>query len=267
MPASSRSRITVPSVAITSVDAWNLDAMAVRRRSDHIAVCETCSGERKVQCGACDGTGADLCGTCGGRRKAYGYATDGSRRLLNCISCRGKGTIDCIHCRRGIASCATCDGEGRVQRWIELEAWERSPASVHPDWIAHQLGWDSNPVNDRMKRDGDMIADLEEPRRLTPGDIGTIPAQWLDRLSSALQPGERIVRQRLRIMRIPSSTIRYRLAGDEDRVTFTGRRLIVRTYGVSTAFERRAAKLRRIRWLVAAIAAIAIIVAGGLLYV
>jgi hypothetical protein len=85
------------------------------------------------------GGGKTICDTCGGQRKMYGYASNGARRLLNCVACRGKGDVDCPHCRRGLATCATCAGEGHVQRWIEIERWRRSIAGAHPDAFDRKL--------------------------------------------------------------------------------------------------------------------------------
>jgi hypothetical protein len=86
------------------VDPWNADEREVRARSDHVTTCDACGAKGKDQCAVCRGTGRLVCGTCQGQRKQYGYAVNGSRRLLNCTTCRGKGEVDCANCRRGIAT-------------------------------------------------------------------------------------------------------------------------------------------------------------------
>ena len=254
VPASSRSRITAPSIAIESVDAWEAEPRSLRETSDHIALCDVCRGEKKVRCAACGGAGKVICDACGGQRKVYGYAANRSRRLLNCTTCRGKGEIDCAHCRRGIVACAACAGEGRMQRWIEIETWRRSIAQSHPAWIARQLGWRDDPLSDEIDRDAFLILDIERPHRLAAADIGSVPAQWLDLLRATLLPGEHIARQRLRIARVPSSAVTYGLGADDDRVVFIGRRMTAPPFSDQTAFARRAARLRAVRWLLLVIA-------------
>lgn len=242
-----KGRVTFTSVTIETVDAWSVEAGPLRQRSDHIASCDACRGEGKIRCAACGGAGTTTCTACHGLRKRYGYAANGSRRLLNCTTCRGKGELDCEHCRRGIAVCRTCDGNGRVQRWIELETWRRSLAAAHPPSIPLRFGWDANPPSDVVAREAEIVADVEKPRRLAADDLGKVPADWLAQLSPALQPGERVARQRLRIASIPTQTIRYRLGGDEDRIALAGRHLVGPPADWPSAFTRRAAALRRLR--------------------
>jgi hypothetical protein len=244
-----KGRVTFPTVALESVDAWSVDAGELRASSDHIAMCDVCSGAGKSTCSACGGIGTATCDACGGQRKMYGYAVNGSRRLLNCQTCRGKGELDCTHCRRGIATCSTCSGGGRVQRWIELEWWRRSLADARPDSIARQLGWPENPTSDAIARDADLVIDVDRPHRLTSTDLTSGALPWLSQLSPPLQPGERIARQHLRIARIPIHTIRYRLGSNTDRVPFTGHRLLAPPANPLSAFTQRASSLRGLRWL------------------
>ncbi len=261
--ADSRSRVTVPSIAMSNVDPWTAQPAALREESDHVAICDTCAGEKKVQCAACRGVGKTICHACSGQRKMYGYAANGSRRLLNCTTCRGKGELDCAHCRRGIASCPTCGGEGRLQRWIELESWRRALTTVHPHALARQLGWSESPTDRQIAGDIEVVVDLDKPHRLAPADLGGVPANWLQYLSPVLQPGERVSRQHLRIARLTTHTVRYRLGGGEDRVSFSGRRLVPVPPDGLTAFARRASNLRSLRWLLLVLVAIAALVSLG----
>lgn len=244
-----KGRVTFPTGSPESVDAWSVDATALRESSDHIAICDACSGAGKNTCDSCGGIGTTTCNACGGQRKMYGYAANGSRRLLNCQTCRGKGEVDCMHCRRGIATCASCAGGGRVQRWMELEWWRRSLADARPESIARPLGWPPNPSNDVIARDADLVVDVDRPHRLTSTDLTTAPLQWLSQLSPALQPGERIARQHLRIARVPTHTVRYRLGSNSNRVPFTGHRLLAPPANALSAFAQRASSLRSLRWL------------------
>ncbi|HEY0156871.1 MAG TPA: hypothetical protein VGF28_06205 [Thermoanaerobaculia bacterium] len=243
VPAGSRARITVPEIALETVDAWSAEARPLRAGSEHVAICDACGGERKTRCGSCGGSGTARCHTCGGQRKMYGYASNGAYRLLNCTACRGKGEVDCSHCRRGIATCAACGGEGRVQRWLELETWRRSTARLHPQSLALRFGWSEDPSNETLTRDAEVTVDVERPRRLMAAELGKVPPQWLELLSPPLQPGERVARQRLRIARVATTTVHYRLGSGLHQAEFTGRRFVAPPEAAN-GFARRAARLR-----------------------
>lgn len=263
-----KARVSAPSLSIEQVDAWDVDAASLREQSDHIGVCDACTGAGKNTCDTCAGSGNLTCGDCGGQRKRYGYAANGSRRLLNCTSCRGKGEVNCPDCRRGVATCVECDGNGRVQRWIELEWWRRSVSSQRPDWIARQLGWTENPSTGTIARDADVLLDIQRPHRLTGADTGTLPAQWLTDLAASLMPGERVVQQHLRIARVPVETVQYRLGSDVDRAPFTGRRLLAPPAQEHDAFSRRASHLRGFRRLLSLVFLVIVFLslARGLFY-
>jgi hypothetical protein len=263
VPAGGRARVTVPAVTIESLDAWSVDQAALRLKSDHIAICPTCGGAKKVDCHECGGAGKTVCTACGGRRKMYGYASNGSYRLLNCAACRGRGDIDCGNCRRGLATCSRCQGEGRVQQWIELETWTRSVSAAHPLTLARQLRWDDDPSEKDVARDAEVTADIARPHRLTSADIGDIPPRWLDVLMTDFQAGERVTRQRFRIARVPTHTVTYRLGGDDDRVAFRGRRLVPPSANTPTALNGRGSRLRSLSWLLIIIGIVAAIVSLG----
>jgi hypothetical protein len=252
VPASSRARVTFPAVAIETVDAWNVEAVALREKSDHIAVCDACAGDRKTLCHACGGRGNMTCTNCGGARKMYGYASNGSRRLLNCAACRGKGEIDCGHCKRGLAACSPCGGEGRVQRWIALQTWHRATTSRHLDAVAERFGWNIDPTDAEVARDAEIAFDIDRPYRLTAADLGSVPPQWLNALGTPLEPGERVARQRLRIATFPTYAIRYRLGAIESTEELIGRRFHAPLRSAANAFTQRAAKLGALTWLLLA---------------
>jgi len=244
VPANSRARISAPRIGIERIEAWDVEAVSLQQQSDHIAVCDLCAGQGRVSCASCGGIGKTTCKTCGGQRKMYGYAANGSRRLLNCTTCRGKGEVDCPDCRRGIATCHACAGEGRVQRWIELESWHRALASVHPEGLAQRFGWSATPPNDAIVRDGDVVADVERPHRLASTDLDPVLAQWLGVLAPPLATGERVARQRLRVVRLMMTTVGYRVGAQEYGAIFSGKRLLAPPADPTSAFARRAARLR-----------------------
>jgi hypothetical protein len=246
VPAAARARVTAPSMAIDDVDPWSIEPTSLRQRSDHVAICDTCAGEKKVRCITCSG-GKTSCSACGGQRKAYGYASNGAYRLLKCTACRGKGEVDCAHCRRGIAICSTCAGEGRVQRWMETESWRRSVSKTHPHHLALQFAWGESPTGADIARDAELLAEVDWPHRLTPDDIAGTPEEWLEALRPELTSEERVARQRLRIARISMYRVHYRLGSNEDHVTFNGLRLLDPDRTARTAFDRRAAVLRALR--------------------
>ncbi len=261
VPAAGRARITLPPpIVAEEVDAWVADAPSLRKQSDHVALCDPCAGAGKTRCAACDGSGKRTCGACGGERKAYGYTANGAWRLLNCTACRGKGAVDCAECRRGVAVCAICAGEGRVQRWLELEWWRRSIPTVHPQQLASRFGWMENPVNEIIERDAHVIADLERPHVLAASDLGDIPLQWLEVLEPVLMSGERVQRQRLRIARVPTHTVHYRVGAAKDSVAFAGRRLSAPREAAAALFVIRAANLRALLLVLVAIYGVIVLV-------
>jgi hypothetical protein len=182
----------------------------------------------------------------------YGYAANGSRRLLNCTNCRGKGDVDCAECRRGVAVCPKCGGDRRLQNWLELEWWRRAAAAIHPEPLAQRFGWTINTPNHELGRDAIVAADVDKPHDLAARDIGNVPDSWLRWLAPPLQPGERVQRQKLRLVRIPATTVRYRLGKAEELATFTGSRLVPPAAG-STIFARRASRLRSSAMLLAVV--------------
>jgi len=209
------------------VDPWNADASEVRTRSDHVTTCDACGAKGKDRCAHCGATGRLVCASCQGQRKQYGYAVNGSRRLLNCTTCRGKGEVDCGNCRRGIATCAVCAGEKRVQRWITIECRRRTETTTYPRSAV---------------LDGEVVADIERDRAIGAADLGSVPKEWLLRLSPTQSPGERAVRQQLRIVEVPRLVVHYHLGASEHTAQFGGRALVPLT--AEQPFEARATWLR-----------------------
>jgi hypothetical protein len=231
VPCNARERVSQPPlIAEGMVDPWTADERDLRARSEHIAICDGCSGEGKTRCGTCSGDGKLLCDTCKGQRKQYGYAANGAYRLLNCAACRGKGELDCVECRRGVAVCSVCAGEKRVQRWIAIERWQRTSTSEYPP--SHDL-------------QGDLAATIDQPRALTRFDLGTIAPDWLERLTPGpAQPGERIARQQLRITRVPRLITYYRVGEVDETAEFSGAQLVPLQASPPASFTARARRLR-----------------------
>ncbi|HUR81627.1 MAG TPA: hypothetical protein VM733_12735 [Thermoanaerobaculia bacterium] len=265
-PTSARARPPAPNLAAKS-DPWIVDEHLLRQQSDHVDICDGCGGEGKSACAACNGYGKIVCGACRGERKVYGYAANGARRLLNCQHCRGKGEIDCAHCRRGIAVCARCGGERRVQRWLEIERWSRSDVREHPPAIARRLRWTGTVSNSDVERDGILATDVERARAIAHADAPTLPRQWLDLLPAAHE-GERVERQRLRIVRIPRVIVTYTVGRTRADAEFAGRALHPPPPEAYDAFRARATHLRGLALLLAIVFVIATVItfARGFFY-
>jgi hypothetical protein len=254
VPAPSHARVTP--VSVSRVDAWSDDPRELRVRSDHIATCDVCHGEKKVRCGECSGSGRMVCTFCRGAGKHYGYASNGSRRLLNCAPCRGRGNVECGQCRRGLTVCTACAGEGRLQRWVEIETWRRSEETVHPAPLVQQLAWRADVADEVLAHDGQVLVNAEQRRQLTSADLDAQAVRWLEILSPKLQPGERVTHQRLRIVLVPATTVRYRLGNSEDRLLFAGRTLQPPAADTVTEFTRRTGVLQTMRNLLMVAAAL-----------
>ena len=260
--APSDAEALVQSIEQSEIHAGLLSTdIQVREGSFRTVTCPRCAGAKKALCGICGGSGKTICAACKGERKAYAYAANGAYRLLNCSSCRGKGEVDCTPCRRGIVTCPTCAGEGREQRWTEVETGRRSAGRVHPEWVARLLGWGEQPADAQVARDGAVIANVERPQALTAADLGEIPPLWLHHLAPAVQRGEHVLRQRLHIVRIPQFTVRYRLGGYDDVVTFVSGRMIAPPPPLVNLFSQRTARLSSLLWLLIAIFGLTMIVA------
>lgn len=260
-PANALARVSRP--AIDAVDPWSIDPATLRRDTEHVTECHTCNAEKTMRCEYCGGDGRAICGACNGQRKAYGYAVNGAYRLMNCKVCRGKGEVICGGCHAGRATCLTCGGEGRLQRWIEVESWQRAVANVHPRNVGVRFGWDDDPENAIVARDAQLLLDLVRPRALTASDLGDVPREWLTTLGSPVATGERIVQQRLRIARVPTHHVHYRLGNTEDQIAFAGLRLLGPTSQEGSAFGARVSRLASLRWLLFVVAiAIALVSLG-----
>jgi hypothetical protein len=250
--------IAAPPTAFHAPDVWGCDPPQVRAATDHIAVCPACSGAGKGTCATCGGSGQLRCGSCNGAGKAYGYASNGSMRLMNCKTCRGKGSVVCGPCHRGVATCATCAGGQTVQQWIEVEQWQRVTGGVYPR-VATAESWVFDMTDAEIANDAEIITSIDAKGALTAERLGSIPATWLRQLRTATADpqttNERITAERLRMTAIPRLRVEYAFGGKSDGIDFIGRRLRPAVTGPSL-FEKRAAA---IRWtIVAAMLALAV---------
>src|SRR6266545_6168427 len=222
-PYAGREPVTGPPALPASLDPWTADRTAVHTISRHIASCNTCRGDGKVQCGTCDGAARVSCGACGGNGKVYGVTAAGHQRLLNCKSCRGRGDLKCEQCTRGRVPCASCHGQKRLEGWLDIEDSRREDVQVEPDGeVTRAFRWGQDGVaasRFEVEADARFEVEIVHDRALTPADIADhVPAGWIDENWTAIQPKlsvrERIRRQSLQVLEIPSVEISYGLQAD-----------------------------------------------------
>jgi hypothetical protein len=137
---------------------------------------------------------------------------------------------------------------------MEVEKWQRSVSKSYPPDAARQFAWGERPANEALARDAELLNDVSRPHALTREDAATIPDEWLAVLRPEVTAEERVSSERLRIVRIPTRVVHYRLGSAVDSVTFHGRRLRDPDPAAQTAFDRRAARLRKLRIVLGAIA-------------
>jgi len=207
VPFVGKARVCFPTIAIESVDPWSVDSSGLRGSSDHIAMCEACGGDGKVDCGAYGSIGRTICATYGGQRKIYGSAANGARwlRIARNVEARDRSIADTA----AAASPAARHTPAKVG-CSAGSSWNGGNAPLRTFIRNGRPGSSGGMPIPRAKssgRDADIVIAIDKPHRLTTTDIGTIPAQWLTQLAAALHAGERIARQRLRIARLPRPTL------------------------------------------------------------
>jgi hypothetical protein len=249
VPSSAQVRLPARPIPAT-VDPWAADDRKLREATDHVEICSACNGAGKGSCPTCAGAGKLVCAECGGARKMYGYAANGAHRLLNCTRCRGKGDVDCGHCRRGIATCERCAGERRLQRWLEVERWTRYDTAECPAALAQRFGWSGVSANAEVERHGVVALDVECPRAIVSSDAPRLPSQWLD-LAPRPRDGERVVQQRVRLVRVPKLVVRYNVGHAEGHAEFSGLALRPPSPARDAPFAVRATRLRQLGVLLA----------------
>src|SRR6266540_2926867 len=241
-------RVQPPPLRMSEVSPWSVDENALRLRSDHVATCDRCNGEGKRTCEQCRGSGHLTCRSCNGSGKVYGYTSNGARRLLNCKICHGHGFVTCPDCRRGIATCQICEGQKRVQRWMEVARWHRTEDVAYPLGIGDPpLSWPVNADNGVLERDATIIGDVAKLGALSADDLRGIDTQWLQKTSAKIAnpptSEEHIVRQRIRLAAIPRLRVAYAVGKHTGEIDFVGRRLLAMA-DQPQFFEKRAARLR-----------------------
>jgi hypothetical protein len=256
---------TGPKIAPDAVDPWSVTPEDLRAASLYIASCDRCAGDGKVACPNCAGSMRTTCDDCKGAGKAYGLASNGSRRLLNCKVCKGKGDLKCTNCSKGKATCPTCHGLGRNERWLVMVDAKRSDIQVEPDGEvtkAFQWGSDGSAATlDELEADARVFAHISSAGPLSEGEISaTMPAGWMQAHWRNIQPRlrhlERIGTQTLCLLEVPSIELQYSLGSSAPTaICFEGRRMLAPPASLDRQFEARSRKIRRVRFALMGVAA------------
>lgn len=248
---------SAPTVTIETIDPWSKSPEELRRNSFHVSSCSRCAGVGQSTCGNCNGTSSARCSACSGAGKAYGYAANGSYRLLNCKMCRGKGNLKCTSCVKGKVTCSTCTGTGRVERWIEIEETVRHDVQIEPDGEmtrAFRWGTDgTSATRAEVEADAKIITELTAESALAYAQFtAQVPAEWLaanwQKIQPALDTQEGVRRQTFWLLEVPSIELSYALAGfPESVISFEGLRMLAPSPSTDTQFTKRAQRIRLVR--------------------
>ena len=184
---------SAPPISAETADPWAMPPEALRSASHHIANCDRCSSRGSVSCASCNGTTKAKCAECNGAGKMYGYASNGSRRLLNCKSCKGKGEIKCTACTKGQVQCPACHGSGRLERWLDVVETFRADVQIEPDGEltrAFTWGTDGTPsTRSEIETDAKIACEMSSPGLLSRADLArSVSQEWLNANWERLQP-------------------------------------------------------------------------------
>lgn len=238
-----------------AIDAARVDPFGdeaeIRQLSRFISLCPGCGGTGQVLCHACAGTERISCGSCSGEGKVMGYASNGSRRRLNCKPCRGRGTFACEGCRKGKVDCVGCGTTGKLERWLEVERDRRVVVVTRTgEADLRSLPWESQDVDDSdLAKDARIAAVVSRAGALEERDLPPqVPASWREQYWAGMQPrlsaGQRVAAQRFQLLELPAAALTYGFAGAQQVVTFEGMRLAPPRREADQLFHARASRLR-----------------------
>jgi hypothetical protein len=201
------------------------------------------------------------CPECKGTGKAYGIASNGSRRKMNCKNCARVGTIPCSSCSDGRVRCRTCSGSGRFRRWLEVVEKSHHDVQIEPDGeLTRPFAWGTDGTTATAKEievDARIVLEVasQGPTSREALQAASVPSEWLEAHWRNIQPkgrpGERARKQTFWLLEVPSVEVAYSLgAGPEGEVAFEGRRLLAPAASGDEQFAARARRIGRVRRLV-----------------
>lgn len=188
------------------------------------------------------------CKMCNGARKFYQTASNGARRLMNCRMCGAKGSLPCS-CSSGRIGCDSCDGRGSIIAWLEVNSEQREDVQVEPDrHVTRAFSWGADGIHADdavVAADARFVCVVESDRPLSEEELPpAIPEDWKEthwkNIQPPLQPEERVVKQRLTLLEVPSADVTYQVMGRRTTVSFEGRRLLAPPASDDGVFARRA---------------------------
>lgn len=244
-------------------DLWVTSEEELRRVSRHICRCGTCDGGGQVTCPECGGQARVQCSNCQGTGKAYGYAKNGSRRLMNCRVCSGQLELQCPSCEAGTRQCANCGGSGRRERWLEMAETRRVEVRGGPaEHLPQAFSWSKaaeDASRDEICVDAMLIGQTDVRGALSDAQVANLApmtriGHQLKDLQPALRNDERIERQSLTVFEIPSVVLTYGLPGTKPAtVRFEGLRMLAPPVNSDESFALRARRLWLTRRVLAGI--------------
>lgn len=126
-----------------------------------IRECKACdeNGQRDSICTRCGGVGKHVCGQCRGTQRVGCNKCKGTKDLSTpfvsdrCGQCDKNGTLECLHCKRGVAECETCEGVGRGK--LDCRACLGGKAKLAPCagcWEGRAVSW--SVASERLLSEG-----------------------------------------------------------------------------------------------------------------
>lgn len=203
--------------------------------------CRSCAGKGEIRCGSCSG-GQTRCGSCGGKGRTKSFVDN---RMEDCSSCDGSGTKDCS-CGNGFRTCGgcsgagqnecescggagesdclNCKGAGRLVRFLQLRSTYEPKEKfcfLYSDDVPEQISAHVEALSD-SGADGRISS--QSPKLTNPQDIvGANHPRVLSSAQDFLKTAHvecesksgRMVRQRLRVTRVPCHRVDYRFSGKD----------------------------------------------------
>ncbi|MGD9644739.1 MAG: hypothetical protein AB7U73_03445 [Pirellulales bacterium] len=216
--------------------------------TERVELCGGCAGNGRVVCPHCHGQGSRVCPRCQGTGMIEHRTVSASppgrhdnpmsaprviRRRCNCIG----GRVRCSSCGgNGVQTCHRCRGSGRTKTFQELVAKFLV--------VDERQVLDATPVADKAlgKLSGDCLLELNEPRvaahwPITPA-VDECVAQELAKSQAVDERQRRVLRQYLRVVRIPQTEVQYTYAGVERQLWICGHEQQVYAPGAPWQRER-----------------------------
>jgi hypothetical protein len=267
-PIGGRQKIGSAPLQIDALDPWN-PPPNLKATSRYVASCWSCDGGGRTPCMRCSGAARVTCTSCAGSGKYYGTTASGAQRVLNCKSCKGRGSVVCGMCVRGHVDCGLCRKVKKLECWLEIDESSRQDVQLEPDGeVTKAFGWGRDGViaaREKIELDAHIVDAVEMPRVVGLNDLPScVPAEWRRdywaRIRAHIQPGERVRSQAFTFLEIPSTAVTYALMGEQQTIAFEGKRMLAPPAATDVLFSRRSSVLGRSKFVLAALPVAALII-------